>query len=244
MPQENVPRHAVVIGAGGAIGSAFARALRNGDPNLHLQLVSRNGVAAADGRSAGHLADFDDEASLQAISGRIAADGPVDLILVATGLLHDDQLRPEKSLRDISAAGLERLYFANAVVPALALKHFAPLLRRDGRAVFAALSARVGSIGDNRLGGWYGYRAAKAGLNMIIRNAGIELTRRNPRSIVVGLHPGTVDSRLSKPFQAGVKPGNLFSADHAAGKLLDVVAGLTPDDTGHCFAWDGKRIPA
>ena len=244
VPLEEVPGHAVVIGAGGAIGSAFVRALRDRNPNLRLQAVSRKGVAVADGRSASHRADFDDEASLRAVSERIAADGPVDMILVATGLLHDDLVRPEKSLRDISASALERLYVANAIVPALALKHFGPLLRRDGRAVFAALSARVGSIADNHLGGWYSYRASKAALNMIIKTASIELARRNPQSIVVGLHPGTVDSRLSKPFQAGVKPGKLFSPDHGAAKLLDVIAGLTPAETGHCFAWDGRRIPA
>ncbi|WP_419909154.1 SDR family NAD(P)-dependent oxidoreductase [Hoeflea sp.] len=234
----------VVIGAGGAIGSAFVRALPERNPNLRLKAIARNRVAVADKRSTNHRVDFDDEGSLRTVAEHIAADGPVDMILVATGLLHDDGVRPEKSLRDIAVPGLEKLFFANAIVPALAIKHFAPLLRRDGPAVFAALSARVGSIGDNRLGGWYSYRAAKAALNMIIKTASIEIARRNPETIVIGLHPGTVDSDLSKPFQSGVKPGKLFSADFAAGKLLDVIDGLSPHDTGHSFAWDGQRIPA
>ena len=234
----------MVIGSSGAIGSAFVKALLERNDSISLHAVARTDVAADTTRAVYHKTDFRDEASLQAVAEEIAADGPVDMILVATGLLHDGPLRPEKALRDISAESLERAYFVNTIIPALALKYFGPLLRREGRAVFAALSARVGSIGDNRLGGWYGYRASKAALNMIIRTACIELARRNPQSIIVGLHPGTVDSKLSKPFQAGVKPAGLFSADHAAGRLLDVIEGLTPEDTGHCFAWDGRRIPA
>ena len=114
---------------------------------------------------------------------------------------------------------------------------------RDRRAVFTALSARVGSIGDNRLGGWHSYRASKAALNMILRNLAVELGRTHPQAVVAGLHPGTVDTGLSAPFQKGVKPEKLFTADHSAERLLAVVDGLTPADSGGVYAWDGARIP-
>lgn len=149
---------------------------------------------------------------------------------------------PEKSLRELTAEKLVTLYSANTVAPALFAKHFLPLLPRERRAVFAAVSARVGSISDNRLGGWYSYRASKAALNMILRSAAIETARRNPEAIVAGLHPGTVRSALSHPFQRGVAAGKLFRPDYSASRLVDVLAGLTPADSGHCFAWDGSRI--
>ena len=122
-------------------------------------------------------------------------------------------------------------------------KHFLPLMPRDRRAVFAALSARVGSIGDNRLGGWHSYRASKAALNMILKNLSIELARTHPQAVVAGLHPGTVDTALSVPFQKGVAADKLFTADYSASRLLAVLDGLTPADSGGVFAWDGARIP-
>jgi NAD(P)-dependent dehydrogenase (short-subunit alcohol dehydrogenase family) len=129
------------------------------------------------------------------------------------------------------------------VGPALVAKHFLPLLPRQGRSVFAALSARVGSIGDNRLGGWHSYRASKAALNMLIKNASIELARTRPDAVIVGLHPGTVDTGLSKPFQRGVAHNKLFTPEYCAERLIAVTDGLTRDDTGHVFAWDGARVP-
>lgn len=123
-------------------------------------------------------------------------------------------------------------------------KHFLPKLAKDQRAVFAALSARVGSISDNQLGGWYSYRASKAALNMIIKNLSIEMKMRYKQAIIVGLHPGTVDSRLSKPFQANVPAGKLFTADYAVAKMLEVINTLTPENSGKYYAWDGKEILA
>ncbi|MCY6382690.1 SDR family NAD(P)-dependent oxidoreductase [Hoeflea prorocentri] len=236
--------HIAVFGASGAIGGAFVREILARHPRVYLHAVTRSGAAHEDNRVHWHRADYRDETSLGDVAAAISRHAPIDLAIVATGRLHDAAIRPEKALRDISAPALEQLYFENAVIPALILKHVGPLLRRDGRAVFAALSARVGSISDNRLGGWYGYRASKAALNMLIKTASIELARRNPEMIVAGLHPGTVDSPLSGPFQSGVKPGKLFTPDFAAHKLLDVLDGLQPEDSGHCFAWDGQRVPA
>ncbi|HEX8387840.1 MAG TPA: SDR family NAD(P)-dependent oxidoreductase, partial [Sphingomonas sp.] len=148
----------------------------------------------------------------------------------------------EKAMRDLDADWLQRNFLVNAVGPALVAKHFLPLLPRARRAVFAALSARVGSISDNNLGGWYGYRASKAALNQLIRTLAIEERRRNPQAVVVALHPGTVDTDLSRPFQGNVQPGRLFAPDRAAVQLLDVLDGLKPVDSGRLFDWEGKQI--
>jgi len=138
---------------------------------------------------------------------------------------------------------MERSYRINAIGPALVAKHFLPLLTRERKAMFAALSARVGSIEDNQLGGWHAYRASKAALNMLLKTLSIELARQNPTAICVGLHPGTVDTRLSGPFQRGVPEGKLFSPQKSARHLLNVLDTLSPEQSGQIFAWDGQRIP-
>lgn len=163
-------------------------------------------------------------------------------MIVASGILQGGNAAPEKSWRALSADGLACYFAVNAAGPALVAKHFLPLLPREGRSVFAALSARVGSIGDNRLGGWYGYRASKAALNMLVKTLAIELARTRRQAICVALHPGTVNTGLSAAFQHGVAPEKLFAPQRSAGHLLDVIANLTPADSGGCFAWDGSRI--
>ena len=140
-------------------------------------------------------------------------------------------------------AVLRHVFEVNAFGPLVVAKHFLPLLKHSERAVLANLSARVGSIGDNRLGGWYAYRASKAAQNMFTRNLSLELARRAPKVICVALHPGTVDTELSKPFQGGVSPDRLFDADRAARQLLEVIDGLRPEQTGRFLAWDGTTIP-
>jgi NAD(P)-dependent dehydrogenase (short-subunit alcohol dehydrogenase family) len=228
---------AVVIGATGGIGAAFADLLE--DEGAHARVWRF-------GRSLGgdaHL-DLTDEASIAAAAECVAAGPPPSLVFVATGLLHEGERGPEKALRDLDPDWLARMFAINTIGPAMIAKHFLPLMSREGTPVLAALSARVGSISDNRLGGWHGYRASKAGLNMLIRNLSIDAARTNKRSIVVGLHPGTVATPLSAPFQANVGPGQLFTADRAAVQLLDVIEGLKPSDSGKCFAWDGSEIPA
>ncbi len=187
-------------------------------------------------------ADILDESSLAAAALRIAELGTPTRIVVATGRLHGEMLTPEKSLRAVTLDGLTESFAINAAGPILAAKHLLPLAPRDRRHVFAALSARVGSIGDNRLGGWYGYRAGKAALNMLIRNVAIEHRRTHPSGICVALHPGTVDTTLSRPFQGGVAPDRLFSPDHAAACLLAVIDGLDPAASGGFYAWDGTAI--
>lgn len=226
---------AVVIGASGGIGRAMADALAaSGDHAV----VHRFGRSFPDGCRL----DIEDEASIAAAAERAKAGPTPTLILIATGVLHDGH-EPERSYKAMTAGHLLRDYRVNTVGPALIIKHFTPLLPRDRRAVFAALSARVGSIGDNRLGGWHSYRASKAALNMLLRNLAVELGRSHPQAVVAGLHPGTVDTGLSKPFQKGVAEGKLFTPAWSAERLLAVLDDLTPSDSGGVFAWDGARIP-
>ena len=224
---------AVVIGASGAIGAALVEALT--DEGIAVRGFARS-ASGAD-----HL-DLEDEASIAAAAASVAAMRP-ETVIVATGLLHADDHAPEKAMRDLEPAWLARQYAINAIGPALVAKHFLPIMPPKGaRSVFAVLSARVGSIADNRLGGWYGYRASKAALNQFVRTLAIEDKRRNDRGIVVALHPGTVDTPLSRPFQGNVQPGRLFTPDRAAAQLLDVIDGLRPPDSGELFDWEGKEV--
>lgn len=222
----------IIIGSTGGIGNAFLQAL-----------AEQHGAESVTGlsRGSGDI-DLTDEASIAAAAARVAGGPPPDLIIVATGMLHDGGQGPEKSLRELDADRLARAFAVNVIGPALVAKHFLPLFARDKRCVFAALSARVGSISDNRIGGWYGYRAAKAALNMTIRNLAIEWGRTYKQGICVGLHPGTVDTALSKPFQKNVAVERLFTPYYAATQMLGVLNQLSPADSGKCFAWDGAEI--
>lgn len=225
---------AVVIGTSGGVGGALAARLRASGQYDVVHELARSGQGAA-------RLDLEDEDSIVRAAAAVA-DGPAPtLVFVATGVLHNGY-EPERSWRALEADHLIRDYRVNAVGPALVARHFLPLLPKDRRAVFAALSARVGSIGDNRLGGWHSYRASKAALNMILRNLAIEMGRSHPLAIVAGLHPGTVDTGLSAPFQRGVAPDRLFTPGDSAERLLRVVADLSPADSGGVFAWDGARI--
>lgn len=224
---------AVVIGASGGIGAALARQLSDTGRYAQVHALSRSGTGL----------DLEDEDSIAAAAARIAKGPPPALVVVATGILHGAH-QPERSYRALTAEHLMRDYRLNAIGPALIAKHVLPLMPRQNRGVFAALSARVGSIGDNRLGGWHAYRASKAALNMLIRNLAIEHGRTHKAGIVVGLHPGTVATGLSAPFQAGVAPEKLFTPEHSAAVLLSVIDALEPADSGGVFAWDGRRIPA
>lgn len=187
--------------------------------------------------------DVTDEAAIGAAAARIGETGPLDIIIVATGLLHERPgIEPEKDWRHLTAAQLATYFAVNTIGPALVAKHFLPLMRRDTPGVFAALSARVGSISDNGIGGWYGYRASKAALNMIVRNLAIELRRKRYRTICVGLHPGTVETGLSEPFMANTRPGQVVAPEVAARNLLTVIGQLTDAESGQLIAWDGKII--
>jgi len=235
-------KNIAVIGASGAIGKAFTELLSSSNPEAIIHAFSRNASAQYNHNVNCQQIDYHDEASIKASALKTVINGPLDLVIVATGILHNGELMPEKSLGDLSAEKFRLLFEANTIVPALIIKHFLPLLNTASPSKFAVLSARVGSINDNKLGGWYAYRASKAALNMIIKNASIEIHRKNKQAVIVGLHPGTVESNLSKPFQRNVPEGKLFTAAFSANSLFNVINTLTPEQSGHCFAWDGKQV--
>jgi len=221
---------AIVIGASGGIGAALLARLK-ADPRCAIALPlsrSRDGL------------DITEETTVREAAARLEDQrGSFDLIFNATGALVVDGAGPEKSIRAIDADLMAKQFAVNAIGPALLLKYFTPLLQRDRRSVFASLSARVGSIGDNRLGGWISYRAAKAAQNQIIRTAAIEIARTNRQAIIVALHPGTVDTDLSQPFSKG---RDRFTPDHSAVRLLETINGLDESQTGRFFAHDGSTI--
>lgn len=229
-----------IIGATGGIGRALVTHYLEHDNLKTLYAIARKTECFEDPRVKSIPIDFQVETSVQDAAKQI--DKPLDIVIVASGLLHGNNIQPEKSLRDISSDQMHDVFAINTFGPALVLRHFSPLLRRDRKTVFACLSARVGSISDNHLGGWYSYRASKAALNMLIKTASIEIGRRWPLACVIGLHPGTVDSDLSKPFQGNVPEKQLFSPEKSAQCLINVMDGLDESHTGRIFAWDGQEI--
>ncbi len=217
-------RRALIIGATGGIGQALIEGLRDWE----VTALSRSG----DGL------DICDEASVR--SAAEALTGPFDLIINATGALVIDGIGPERLLSEITPEGFAAQFALNATGPALLIKHFSGMLSTDRRAVFVTLSARVGSITDNRLGGWYAYRAAKAAQNQIVRSAAVELARKNPAAILVALHPGTVATDLTRAYLGRHRS---VTADEAASDILNVIKGLTPAQSGGFFDQHGKVIP-
>ena len=235
-------RHAVVWGASGGIGRALVDALASTGNYAVIHAGSRTNIIPASNIVRPFTFDLLDEASIAEAASAVAAAGLVDLAIVATGILHTESYAPEKRFAALFADAMVAMFRVNAVGPALIAKHTIQALPRDRRSVFAALTARVGSIGDNGLGGWHSYRASKAALNMIIANLAIELHRTRPHAIAVGLHPGTVDTTLSALFQKGVADGKLFSPAVSARHLLSVIDDLTNTASGSVWAWDGQRI--
>ena len=239
----NSRSHVAVIGGSGGIGRSFVELLASDVRVGRIHALSREPIGRFQSPVRETSIDLLDEPSIRRAAGEVAAEGPLDLVIVATGILHrTDEVRPERSIGELDSRAMQEVFAVNSIGPALVAKYFLPLLRTDAKAVFAALSARVGSIGDNRLGGWASYRASKAALNMLIRTFAIEQARRAPRSIVVSLHPGTVDTPLSSPFTRRVPPSSLFAPTLAARHLLAVLDRLTAADSGGFFAWDATRI--
>lgn len=235
---------ALVVGASGGIGRAVLLRLLD-DPAFTTVLAwSRSPNEIAHPKLRSSLVDIADEATIEAAAANLDEDLPLGLVFIATGLLHDDSaVFPERSYKHIDARSLQKSFAVNTIGPALIAKHLMANFGVRQRAVFAALSARVGSIEDNRLGGWYGYRASKAALNQVIRTLSREFARTRPHAVFVSLHPGTVDTPLSEPFQKNVPEAQLFSTQRAASQLLAVIDRLEPSDTGAFLAWDGSPIP-
>ena len=227
--------HALVVGQGG-IGTALVEALRQQAPGLDVHGAGpRHGELRLDLACDRSLAAF------------VAEHGeritPLRLVLCTAGLLHGAELQPEKRLSQVRRGALERSFAVNAFGPLLLAQALEPLLQREQPVHFASLSARVGSIGDNQLGGWYAYRAAKAAQNQLLRTLAIEWRRRLPLATVTLLHPGTTATGLSEPFRGGVPPERLFSPQRAAEQLLTVLASQGPEQSGSFLAWDGQPIP-
>ncbi len=251
IPNLNGPADTLIVGASQGIGLALCRALLGrGDvrrvwavartatgnaalAELHAQHGTRLQRIDCDARDEGALADLATTLNAQ--------DAAPNLVVCTLGILHQQGAKAEKSLAQLDLAGLQASFASNAFAPILLLKHLLPLLRMQPM-TFAALSARVGSISDNRLGGWYSYRASKAALNQLLRSASIELKRRNPQASVLSLHPGTTDTALSQPFQANVPAERLFTPAYTAQRLLEVIAQHGPAESGSFWAWDGKPI--
>ncbi len=229
----SLPRgfRAIIFGASGAIGAALADALEAEPGCAEVVRLSRRSVPAV---------ELTDESTIAAAAAALKAGGPFSLMIDATGALSIDGVGPEKRLADLDAARLARVFAINAIGPALLLKHFAELLPRSGRCVFASLSARVGSIGDNALGGWYGYRASKAALNQLLRTASIEIARKRPESLVLALHPGTVRGKLSSGF---IGPADGMSPAESAARLLAVIDAAQPGESGRFADYAGLAIP-
>jgi NAD(P)-dependent dehydrogenase (short-subunit alcohol dehydrogenase family) len=221
---------ALIVGATGSIGGALNTSLCCSDAFSEILAVSRPAL------------DVTSEESVAALAEKIAnMSQELSLVIDATGYLHDANAMPEKSWRQIDPEHLVKAFRINAIGPAILMKHFLPLMPRDRRSVFATLSARVGSIGDNKLGGWYGYRASKAALNQFVRTAAVELKRKKPLAICVALHPGTVESKLSAPFAKSNL--EVRSAAEAADQLLKVIDELEPRHSGGFFDHRGDTIP-
>ncbi|WAT18495.1 SDR family NAD(P)-dependent oxidoreductase [Aurantiacibacter sp. MUD11] len=231
---------AAVFGSSGGIGAALVEALAM--RGIEVFAGSRSGAGPDLPRVTPFRFDFDDEASIAA-AAEGWRDAPPDLVMVTTGVLTlENGTGPERSYKQVDPEAMARVLYLNTIGPALVAKHVLPLFPRNAPATFAAISARVGSISDNRIGGWHSYRASKAALNQLIRNFAIELGRTHKQAVVVGLHPGTVDTALSKPFQSNLPEGQLITPEKSASCLLDVIDNLAPAQSGGLFDWKGKLV--
>lgn len=234
----------IIVGAGGGIGKTIARRLGSDDKNNRVLTVSRrHHEDLPTSIEQFQLPEHDDTSIGQCCQELAKSVSHFDQFICCVGLLHKGGLQPEKKLEQLNAEYLRQYFMVNSIIPALWLKHLPALLDGKRTAVIAFISARVGSIADNRLGGWYGYRSSKAALNMLIKTAQIEYRRRCPGAVLVSYHPGTVDTPLSAPFQDRVPVHKLFSADDAVGYMLSQLEGLNPEQAPYYLDWQGKPIP-
>lgn len=224
------PFRALVIGSSGTIGSGFVDLLQNNPSCIGVAGIHRNSIPPI---------NYLDPDTIQASAIALSQDGPYQLIINAIGVLHTSQWMPEKRLEDLNPDQLTELMQINAIGPALTIRHFLPLLDPAG-SLMVTLSAKVGSIEDNRLGGWYSYRSSKAALNMLIKTASIELARTKPNIALIAMHPGTVNSRLSQPFR-GQQIGR--PAHDACTDMLNVMSNIESKDTGNFYSYSGEKLP-
>lgn len=245
--------NALIVGASQGIGLGFVKKLLPDDRIAKIYATYRQPESAAEllaladehqGRLICLSLEITDEAQMIATLQKIRADvNKLHLVVNCVGVLHSGNLQPEKSLRHLNTENLLYYFQVNSIGGVLLAKHLLPLFRHSDRSVLVSISAKLGSIGDNQLGGWYGYRASKAALNMFMRTAAIEYARSCPKAVVVTLHPGTTDTGLSRPFQSNVSPQKLFPPERTVNQLLAVIEQLQEGDSGQFFSWDGSRLP-
>jgi NAD(P)-dependent dehydrogenase (short-subunit alcohol dehydrogenase family) len=254
MPDKNPisQTNVLILGASRGIGLGFVKTLLQ-KPNINIYATYRQRNLASElfsleteyGQQL-HCWELDitNEEQIANLSSKIQEKiSQLHLVINCIGILHEGSLQPEKSLRQISSENLLYYFQVNSIGAVLLAKHLLPLFRHSNRSILAFLSAKIGSIGDNKLGGWYGYRASKAALNMFMKTVSIEYKRLCPQTIVVSLHPGTTDTNLSQPFQKNVPDDKLFSVERTVNQLLDIIDNLTDEDNGSFFSWDGSRLP-
>jgi len=245
--------NALIVGAGQGIGLGFVKQLLQDDRISKIyaccrQLETASELSNIQTESPDKLTllamDITEELQISEAVKKISGEiQKLHLVVNCVGLLHADGLQPEKSLKQINSENLLCYFQVNSIGAVLLAKHLLPLFRHQETSVFASISAKVGSISDNQLGGWYGYRASKAALNMFVKNIALEYARTCPNTIVVSLHPGTTDTRLSLPFQKNVPAEKLFSVEKTVSLLLAVIEQLQQEDSGEFFSWDGTRLP-
>ena len=245
--------NALVVGASQGIGLGFVKQLLANQAMAKIFATYRHPESATELLTLAQqypdrlhclVVDITKEQDIADSAKKISTEiEKLHFVINCVGILHEGELQPEKSLRQIEPDRLLYYFQVNSIGGVLLAKHLMPLFRHQEHSIFANISAKIGSIGDNRLGGWYGYRASKAALNMFVRTTAIEYSRRCPRTIVVTLHPGTTDTNLSLPFQKNVPPEKLFSVERTVTQLLAVIDGLEIKDSGHFFSWDGSSLP-
>ena len=235
-------KNIVIIGASGSIGCALSKHYLNTEPQSSVILCSREEFQLTDGKTKHVKIDISQEDSIRLAAQSVANIGELSRIIITTGMLHSDRIKPEKTFKDLDPHKMEQVFKINTIGPALVAKHFIPLMAKKSDSVFAALSARVGSISDNRLGGWYSYRASKVALNMIIKNLSIEHKLKLPLGVFIGLHPGTVVGALSKPFSKNIPKEKVFSPEFSAEKLYQIIENVTTEKSGQIIDWKGNSL--
>ena len=235
-------KNIAITGASGALGKAFVNNLAAIDVVETINVFSRSEENFHSEKIFTHLIDYKDEDEIIEASKISSAKSSLDLVIVANGILHNELVFPEKKISEITEEKFQEVFFVNTILPSIIAKHFIPKLSQNNQSILAFMAARVGSISDNKLGGWYAYRASKAALNMVIKNLSIEAGRKNKNAVLVGLHPGSVVSNLSKPFQSNVPEKKLFTPDQSVKYLLKILFNLKIADTGKIFAWNGDEI--
>ena len=234
-------KNVAIIGASGSIGNAFVEHYSNDQSVTNVFAFSRKKQCYENKKVQTFELDIENQINIQDAAEKVK-ENRLNHIIVATGILHSETFGPEKSIKDINHESMTKVMSVNTIGPSLIGRYFIPLLTKDTKSILAFLSARVGSISDNKLGGWYSYRASKTALNQIIKNFSIELKRTNPNAIVLGLQPGTVDSNLSEPFKKNVAKGKLFTPEQSRELLSNVIENATTNDSGNLLAYDGETI--